>query len=648
MGLTKIAGLTIIVATLFLATGEPRLLCGLEIEYQGFNPIEALQSIQTRQMQEFEKFKETLSQLKFNVLSEDFLAWKQCLSEYEKEKVRFIATAAKIKLTFLSMVQNLTSQRIDANQYQQELEKLLQQFETEFQPAVETFKTNIKNLFETIQDENRRHTWWHSVKNKVSTALDKVSTTVDKVSKTVDSTRTSVFDSSVDKQSGASLFNKIKSVPGGILTGSANVLSKTSTFVKSKLGNGQSVNSTNSNSDSVSGGKDDHWHSQSVRSSSQSVNINTTKDNGISSGDNNYKSISDNQGISQNGKYRSLNQQFNEGYDLSSKRSSIEYESQQQRPDIIRENEFSETTESGTQSNYGFGPKTKEVKKEKSLYISQKGVMTGNYNGNKQLEYTKTRSSLQDTYDATKENSSDITRENEFFKTSGSQSNYDADFKNKGMKQEETSYFGKTGAIENYNENRQFETKTRSGSQDTYGGIEEKSSEIIRGEKMSETSGNQSKYGLESKSTTEMKKEETFTSGKTDAIGNSNENKQFVYVKTRSGLNEIYGGVKEKSLEITREEEVAKTSEGQSNYGEGQNKKVEKEETSYFGKLRNYNNDNRQLEYGKTRSDLENKYGGVKEKDSGCLACPCDCSKTSGNSYRRRRSLRNDNDKTDK
>uniref|UniRef100_A0A8D8WBU5 Uncharacterized protein n=1 Tax=Cacopsylla melanoneura TaxID=428564 RepID=A0A8D8WBU5_9HEMI len=505
MGSTKIvAGLAIIIATNFLVPGESRLLCGLEVEFQGFNPIEALQVIQTRQMQEFDKYKETLSQLKFNVLSEDFLAWKQCLSEYEKEKVQFAATAAKMKLTFLSMVQKLTSQKLEASQYQQELEKLLQQFDTAFRPAVETFKTNIENLFETIQDENRRRTWWSSVKNKVSK-------TVDKVSSTVGSARSSLSDSSTDQQSG--LYNKIKSVSGNIVAGSANMLSKTSSFVASKLGNAQA-------------------------------------------------------GVSPNGKYESMNQQVKEGYDSSSQRS-IEDESQQQKPAIMQENKFSETSQSVSRSDYEAG--------------------------------------------------------------------------SKGSSRSQTKDVGQPGY-----------TNTRSGLQGTNGEVNEIGSETTREENVAETSGNQSNYGNIESKTKEVKKEETSYMRQTGSMGTYDEDRKLEYGKTRSGLEDTYGELKEKSSEVTREEKVAKTSEKTSNYdGDGlKSKEVKKEESSYFGKIGNYN-ENRQLEYAKTRSDSADTYnsgntdtyGGIKDKNSACSACPCDCSKT-GTSYshRRRRSLINDID----
>ncbi|XP_008469242.1 uncharacterized protein LOC103506625 [Diaphorina citri] len=87
MGVVKYC-FAVCIAAVFSTQGESRRLCGIEVEYTGFDPVEALRQIQLRQIQEFEEFKNTISQLKFNLQTDDYYAWQRCLSEYEKEKLR--------------------------------------------------------------------------------------------------------------------------------------------------------------------------------------------------------------------------------------------------------------------------------------------------------------------------------------------------------------------------------------------------------------------------------------------------------------------------------------------------------------------------------------------------------------------------------
>uniref|UniRef100_A0A8D9AIE3 Uncharacterized protein n=1 Tax=Cacopsylla melanoneura TaxID=428564 RepID=A0A8D9AIE3_9HEMI len=163
MAFTKIC-LAVCSAVMLLTQGESRQLCGQEIEYRGFNPIDALQMIQARQFQEFEQFKNTLSQLKFKLQTDDYYAWKKCLSEYEKEKLRYLQSVEKCKSSFNGLVQSLAARKLDAAQYEQELQKIFQQFQSQFTPAANLFKTNIKYLYDTIRDDGLRKKWWSTVK----------------------------------------------------------------------------------------------------------------------------------------------------------------------------------------------------------------------------------------------------------------------------------------------------------------------------------------------------------------------------------------------------------------------------------------------------------------------------------------------------
>ncbi|XP_008469235.1 uncharacterized protein LOC103506617 [Diaphorina citri] len=172
MGVVKYC-FAVCIAAVFLTQGESRRLCGIEVEYTGFDPVEALRQIQLRQIQEFEEFKNTISQLKFTLQTDDYYAWQRCLSEYEKEKLRFLDTAARIRLNFNDLVRNLSSRNYDAARYQLELQNLLQQFQSEFTPSVELFRTNIRTLYETIRDKKRRRKWWSKVKTtQVTTGPD--------------------------------------------------------------------------------------------------------------------------------------------------------------------------------------------------------------------------------------------------------------------------------------------------------------------------------------------------------------------------------------------------------------------------------------------------------------------------------------------
>uniref|UniRef100_A0A8D8M7S0 Uncharacterized protein n=1 Tax=Cacopsylla melanoneura TaxID=428564 RepID=A0A8D8M7S0_9HEMI len=207
MAFTKIC-LAVCSAVMLLTQGESRQLCGQEIEYRGFNPIDALQMIQARQFQEFEQFKNTLSQLKFKLQTDDYYAWKKCLSEYEKEKLRYLQSVEKCKSSFNGLVQSLAARKLDAAQYEQELQKIFQQFQTQFTPAVNLFKTNIKYLYDTIRDEKRRRTWWSTVKT-----TEEVTTSAD--GKT---TRTAItqVDSGIGNKRTQSVTKKAQTVsPGG-------------------------------------------------------------------------------------------------------------------------------------------------------------------------------------------------------------------------------------------------------------------------------------------------------------------------------------------------------------------------------------------------------------------------------------------------
>ncbi|KAL1459694.1 hypothetical protein WDU94_011651 [Cyamophila willieti] len=190
-------------AAIFLTQSESRQLCGLEVQYRGFNPIEALQTIQERQFQEFEQFKDTLSQLKFKLQTDDYFAWKRCLSEYEKEKLRYLESVEKYKSSFNGLVQNLASRKLDAALYEVELQKIFQQFQTQFTPTVTLFKTNIKYLYDTIRDDNRRKKWWSTVKT-----TEEVTTSDGKTTRTA----TTQIDSGIGKKRTESIIKKSQTV----------------------------------------------------------------------------------------------------------------------------------------------------------------------------------------------------------------------------------------------------------------------------------------------------------------------------------------------------------------------------------------------------------------------------------------------------
>ncbi|KAL1457121.1 hypothetical protein WDU94_001782 [Cyamophila willieti] len=195
--------LAVCASAIFLTQGESRQLCGEEVEYRGFNPIEALQLIQARQFQEFEQFKNTLSQLKFKLQSEDYSAWKRCLSEYEKEKLRYLESVEKIKSSFNGLVQSLATRKLAAAQYDLELQKIFQQFQTQFTPAANLFKTNIKYLLDTIRDDDRRKKWWSTVKT-----TEEVTTSDGKTTRT----STTQVDSGIGNKRSQSITKKSQSV----------------------------------------------------------------------------------------------------------------------------------------------------------------------------------------------------------------------------------------------------------------------------------------------------------------------------------------------------------------------------------------------------------------------------------------------------
>ncbi|KAL1456153.1 hypothetical protein WDU94_000902 [Cyamophila willieti] len=189
--------------TLTTQQGESRLLCGQEVEYRGFNPIEALQLIQARQFQEFEQFKNTISQLKFKLQSEDYFAWKRCLSEYEKEKLRYLESVEKCKSSFNELVQSLATRKLSAAQYDLELQKIFQQFQTQFTPSANLFKTNIKYLLDTIRDDDRRKKWWSTVKT-----TEEVTTSDGKTTRTL----TTQVDSGIGNKRTQAITKKSQSV----------------------------------------------------------------------------------------------------------------------------------------------------------------------------------------------------------------------------------------------------------------------------------------------------------------------------------------------------------------------------------------------------------------------------------------------------
>lgn len=200
----------------------------MEVEYRGYDPLEALRVIQERQIQEFTQFRKLLRQLKFELKTEDYFAWKRCLKEYDLAKRNFIKTARRMKLSFQGQLKSLMARNLAADQYQMELQNLLQQFQTEFTPSVESFHTNIKNLFETIRDEKRRKKWWSTVKTtEITTGPDGTQT------------RTSLTQTSSGiggQQTGYSKSSESNSIAGGLLGGSSSVEYKTSSKDKTKIG----------------------------------------------------------------------------------------------------------------------------------------------------------------------------------------------------------------------------------------------------------------------------------------------------------------------------------------------------------------------------------------------------------------------------
>lgn len=247
-------------------------------------------------MQEYEQFRSIISDLKFKLQSEDYLAWKRCLVEYEKEKAKFIATAGKIKATFFGLVQNLMSKGLDAAQQDAELQKLLQQFESQFTPTVESFKSNLQNLLETIQDENKRKTWWSSIKTStVSTSSDG------------SSTRTSFTETKSGGGQSGSVLGAVRSAAGGILGASASAVSKSASFVSSKLGGGQGdSNGQYGESNDDSYGQSGGYSSHSVQAShsrayGSSGSFESQQRSGLSGDSDDNGSQSDNDGSGQSG-----------------------------------------------------------------------------------------------------------------------------------------------------------------------------------------------------------------------------------------------------------------------------------------------------------------------------------------------------------
>lgn len=256
----------------------------MEVEYRGYDPLEALRVVQERQIQEFTQFRKLLRQLKFELKTEDYFAWKRCLKEYDLAKRNFIKTARRMKLSFQGQLKSLMARNLAADQYQMELQNLLQQFQTEFTPSVESFHTNIKNLFETIRDEKRRKKWWSTVKTtEITTGPDGTQT------------RTSLTQTSSGiggQQTGYSKSSESNSIAGGLLGGPSSVEYKTSSMAKTKIGTvvGGSGGYVASGSQSESSSRDidedndsDDKDSGSSKYSASQSQESKTGDNGASS-----------------------------------------------------------------------------------------------------------------------------------------------------------------------------------------------------------------------------------------------------------------------------------------------------------------------------------------------------------------------------
>lgn len=314
----------------------------MEIEYRGYDPLEALNLIQTRQFQEYEQFKNLISQLKFKLQSEDYNAWKRCLSEYEREKASFLERAGQIKQYFFEVHRQLRSRNLNAAQYQHELQNLFQQFESQFTPSVESFKYKIKDLFDTIRDDNRRRKWWKTVeKTQITTGADGRTT------------RTSLtqINHGVGGHSTGSFTHHSQSTSGGFGGG----YSQGSSFNGGVVGGSSSVS----------------------RSSSFHAGFGQGGSSGFGQGGSN--------GGYGNGGYNGGSQQSSGG-DGS---SNYDASSQQRKLEISKESKSTEV--SSGQSGYSVSAK-KEVKKEES-------AVTGSMSDNSKINFSsQTRTGLTDNY----------------------------------------------------------------------------------------------------------------------------------------------------------------------------------------------------------------------------------------------------------
>uniref|UniRef100_A0A8D8US10 Uncharacterized protein n=1 Tax=Cacopsylla melanoneura TaxID=428564 RepID=A0A8D8US10_9HEMI len=401
--------LAVSVVAILLGQGESTQLCGLEIEYSGFNPIEALQLIQVRQIQDFEKYRSILSQLKFQLKSEDYSAWRRCLKEFRKEKLRYVKEVNRIKASFAGLVRSLVTRKLDPAQYEIELQKLFQQFQTQFTPAVESFKTKIQYLFDTISDDNKRKEWWSTMK------------TTEVQTENGQTTRTSLtqMDSGIGGQRTQSITKQSQSVSNAVLGGSSNVLSQSSSFKQSKLGGSSGGYGGSSNNGNEGAGNSFSAQSESQEmGGSQSKYSSSSERSGSGGSGQQYNSGDDSPSQQSNSGYDATNEQSSgneneqsdgnsynaesESQSFSNKRSGIESSSQQSSDDDSSNNQFRNEYDSSNQQSSG--EYNSETQQSSGRYGSSNGEYdsatqqsSGGYGSSRQQSRGGYRSSSQQT-----------------------------------------------------------------------------------------------------------------------------------------------------------------------------------------------------------------------------------------------------------
>uniref|UniRef100_A0A8D8XTF2 Uncharacterized protein n=1 Tax=Cacopsylla melanoneura TaxID=428564 RepID=A0A8D8XTF2_9HEMI len=403
--------LAVSVVAILLGQGESTQLCGLEIEYSGFNPIEALQLIQVRQIQDFEKYRSILSQLKFQLKSEDYSAWRRCLKEFRKEKLRYVKEVNRIKASFAGLVRSLVTRKLDPAQYEIELQKLFQQFQTQFTPAVESFKTKIQYLFDTISDDNKRKEWWSTMK------------TTEVQTENGQTTRTSLtqMDSGIGGQRTQSITKQSQSVSNAVLGGSSNVLSQSSSFKQSKLGGSSGGYGGSSNNGNEGAGNSFSAQSESQEMGGSQSKYSSSSERSGSSGfgsGQQYNSGDDSPSQQSNSGYDATNEQSSgneneqsdgnscnsesESQSFSNKRSGIESSSQQSSDDDSSNNQFRNEYDSSNQQSSG--EYNSETQQSSGRYGSSNGEYdsatqqsSGGYGSSRQQSRGGYRSSSQQT-----------------------------------------------------------------------------------------------------------------------------------------------------------------------------------------------------------------------------------------------------------